>query len=391
MRYQRSAMISERVKKIEPSATLALDAKVKELKKKGEDVINFSVGEPDYPTPQSVKAAAVRAINEDFTYYTPASGILELKQAIAKKLEAVNNVTYSPNQVSVSCGGKHSLYNIMLALLNPGDEVLLPKPFWVSYIEQIRLSGGVPVITDTDGDLRIRADLLRDKLTDKTKLVILNSPSNPSGMICEEGELKRIADLVCENKLYVTSDEVYEYFVYDGKKHVSIASLDDEIKKRAVISNSVSKAYAMTGWRIGYSAGPQEIITAINNLQSHTTSNPNSVAQKAALEALTGAQESVAKMVKAFDDRRKLIVKRLNEMNTVVCSKPEGAFYVFPDISESGLSSTEFANELLEEEHVAVVPGIAFGQDKNVRLSYATSVDQIREGANRMEKFCDSL
>ncbi|WP_455365005.1 pyridoxal phosphate-dependent aminotransferase [[Eubacterium] cellulosolvens] len=384
-------MLSHRIGTIEPSATLAIDTKVKELKKRGEDVIDFGVGEPDLPTPQNIKAAAIKAIHEDFTYYTPPTGIIELKQAIAKKLEDINNVVYSPSQIALSCGGKHSLYNILLAAINPEDEVILPKPFWVSYIEQIKLVGGTAVIADTDNDLKIRADLLREKITDKTKLIILNSPSNPSAMICDDSELKRIADLVCENNLSVISDEVYEYFVYDGKKHVSIASLNEEIKERTIISNSVSKTYSMTGWRIGYTAGPLRIIRGIDRLQSHTTSNPTSIAQKAALEALTGPQESIAKMLKIFTERRKFIIKRINELNTIVCSKPEGAFYIFPNISEAGLNSIEFTNQLLEEEQVAVIPGIAFGQDTNIRLSYAKSIEEIKEGMDRMESFCDGL
>ncbi len=381
-------MISIKVSEIEPSPTLAIDSKAKSMRKQGLNVINFSIGEPDFPTPENIKDAAIKAIKNNFTYYTPASGITELKEAIVKKLELFNGLKYDINQVTTSCGGKHSLFNIMQTILNPGDEVLLPVPYWVSYLEQIKLAGARPILVPSDNKYKIRAELLRDKITTETKLLILNSPSNPAGTICEKDELHKISELVLQHDLWVISDEVYEVFVYDGKKHVSIASLNEEIFEKTIISNSFSKTYSMTGWRIGYTAGPVDIIEAMNSLQSHTTSNPNSIAQMAALEALQGSQDSVQKMINAFNKRRMYIVKRLYEIPELECFAPEGAFYVFPKIEGINLTSMNFAKKILDEFYVALVPGLAFGLDQNLRLSYAISVEEIEDGLNRIEKFC---
>lgn len=384
-------MLSRRVLGIEPSATLAINAKAKEMKKTGAKVVNLSVGEPDFPTPENVKKAAMKAIEEDFTRYTPASGIPELKAEIARKLREINRVPYSPDEICVSAGAKQGLYAAMQALLNPGDEALLPKPFWVSYLEQIKLAEAKPVLVPTDEENKIRADLIEEKLTEKTKLLVLNSPSNPTGMMCDLKELKAIADMALERGFYILSDEVYEFFVYDGRKHVSIASLSEEVKEKTVILNSFSKTYSMTGWRIGYLAGPREIIKAVSSFQSHAIGNPNSVAQKAALEALRGPQDFVSKMVEAFDRRRRFMVKRLKEIEGIDCPMPEGAFYAFPSIKQTGLTSTKFAERLIEEAGVAVVPGAAFGEDGHIRLSYATSMEEIEEGLDRMEKFCRKI
>lgn len=384
-------MISDKLKGVSPSLTLGIAAKAKKMRKEGVHVINLSAGEPDFPTPVNVKKAAIKALDDNFTYYTPTSGIFELKEAIAEKLESFNNVSYEPEQISISCGGKHSLFNIMQAILNPGDEVILPVPYWVSYPEQIKLADAKPVFVPTDSHYKIRAELLEDKITERTKLIILNSPSNPAGTICDESELNKISQIVLDNNLFIISDEVYEAFVYDNNKHVSIASLNQEIYTKTIISNAFSKTYSMTGWRVGYTAGPSELINAINRFQGHVTSNPNSIAQKAALEALLGSQDCVKEMVDAFDKRRKYMVGRLNEIAGLESTLPEGAFYAFPKIKSLDMSSMEFAERLLDEAKVALVPGIAFGLDESLRLSYAVSQKDIEEGLNRIEDFCGKL
>ena len=383
-------MLSNRAKNIAPSVTLAITAKAKQMKKEGIDVVGFGAGEPDFDTPDNIKEAAKKAIDEGFTKYTPVPGIPELREAVAKKFQKENNLAYAPDQIIVSNGGKHTLYNIMLAILDKGDEVIIPVPYWVSYEEQVKLAEGKAVFCNTD-NFKIKADLIAEKVTPKTKLLILNSPNNPSGAVCDNNELKKIADLAVEKNFYVVSDEVYEKLIYDGNEHVSIASLNNEIYKRTITVNAVSKTYSMTGWRIGYCAGPADLIKGMSNVQSHTTSNPCSIAQKAALEALNGPQEKAAEMIKAFDERREFMFKRLNEIKGIKCSKPEGAFYCFPDISGTGLKSMEFTEKLLEQEKVAVVPGKDFGNDNCVRLSYATSMENIKKGLDRIEKFCESL
>ena len=380
-------MLSERVRNIAGSTTLEIDAKAKQLKKDGKDIVNFSAGEPDFNTPENIKQAAIKAINNNLTRYTPAGGIPELKKAIAEKFKRENNIDYNISEILVSCGGKHSLYNILMAILNKGDEVILSVPYWVSYEEMIKLAEAKPVFCNTDKMFKLTADMINNKITDKTKMLILNSPSNPSGAIIDPSEIRKIAALAIEHKLYVVSDEVYEHFIYGNNKHISIASLNDEIKNLTIISNSVSKTYAMTGWRIGYSAGNENIIKVMENLQSHSTGNPSNIAQYAALEALNGPQDNIKQMVKAFDERRKFMCKRLKEIEYINCNEPEGAFYVFPDISETGMTSMEFASKLLDETLVAVVPGIAFGSDKHIRLSYATSMHEIERGLDRIEKW----
>lgn len=383
-------MISDRARSINPSLTLSITATAKQLKREGRDVVSFGAGEPDFPTPQNIKMAAIKAINDNFTYYTPTSGVEELRKALSDKLRNSNNLAYGPRQIIVSCGGKHSLYNIMQTLLNPGEEALLYVPYWVSYVEQIKLAGGEARLIPTGKD-RVNLELMKKHLTKKTKLLIMNSPSNPSGTVLSQSELKAVADFALESNLWIVTDEVYEAFVYDGLKHTSIASLGEEVKNRTVISNSFSKTYSMTGWRIGYTAGPSEVIDAIGRLQDHMTSNPTSIAQMAALEALRGPQDSIKTMITAFDERRRLMVRRLNEMSGIDCEVPQGAFYTFPSIKSTGLTSMEFAKRLLDEEHVAVIPGIGFGSDGNVRLTYAASTQDIDKGMARMEKFCSRL
>ncbi|TRO60027.1 pyridoxal phosphate-dependent aminotransferase [Candidatus Bathyarchaeota archaeon] len=383
-------MISQRANSIKPSLTLGVTATAKKMRQEGKDVVSFGAGEPDFPTPPNIKDAAIRAINEDFTYYTPTAGIEPLRKAIADKLQNFNHISYEPEQVIVSCGGKHSLYNIMQVLLDPKDEVLLNTPYWVSYLEQIRLTGAIPKLISKVNE-KIDFDNMRKQVTNKTKFLILNSPANPDGTVSDESELKYLADFALEHDLWIVSDEVYECFVYNGIKQMSIASLNDEIMKKTIISNSFSKTYSMTGWRIGYTAGPKDVITSIKRLQDHMTSNPTSIAQMAALEALKGPQDSIKKMIEAFDKRRMVMVTRLNEMKGIDCKIPKGAFYAFPEIKNTGLTSIKFAERLLNEENIAVIPGVAFGKDDNIRLSYATSMPEIEKGMNRIEQFCNKL
>ena len=380
-------MLSQRARNIAPSATLAIDAKAKQLKKDGKDVVIFGAGEPDFNTPENVKQAAIKAINSNITRYTPVGGMPELKKAIEESFSNVNKINYDVSEIMVSCGGKHTLYNIAMTILDKGDEAILPVPYWVSFEEMIKLAEAKPVFCRTDERFKLTAENVEEKITEKTKMLILNSPSNPSGAIVESSEIRKIAKLAVDNNFYVVSDEVYEFFVYGKNGSVSIASLNDEIRNLTITANSVSKTYAMTGWRIGYCGANKDIIKAMDNLQGHSTSNPSNIAQMAALEALNGPQDSVKQMVDAFDERRKFIHKRLNEIEGISCVEPEGAFYAFPDISETGMSSMDFASRLLDEALVAVVPGIAFGSDKHVRLSYATSMYEIERGLDRIEKW----
>lgn len=378
-------MISEKAKNITASITLAISAKFNQMKKEGVDVIGFGAGEPDFDTPDNIKEAAKKAIDEGFTKYTAASGTPELKKAVCGKFKRENALDYSPDQIIISNGGKQILSNIMKAVLNKGDEVIIPIPYWVSYPEEVKLSGGVPIFCETD-KLKIKADLIKKQISERTKILILNSPNNPTGAICDKEEIEKISELAVEKNFLVISDEVYEHFIYNGKKHYSIATFGEEIKKLTITVNAVSKTYSMTGWRIGYSAGPLDIIKAMSSIQSHETSNPCSIAQKAALEALTGSQESIAKMKQEFDKRRKVMVECLNNIKGIHCQMPEGAFYAFPDISETGMKSMEFCERLLEEAKVAVIPGIGFGAANNVRLSYATSMEDIKKGIERIKK-----
>ncbi len=384
-------MITQRVQSIEESATLAVDAKAAAMKSKGIDVVSFGTGQPDFPTPQNIKDAAVKALNENFTGYTQASGIPELKQAICAKFKRENDLDYISEQIVVSVGAKHSLHNIMETIVSPGDEVIIPVPYWVSYSEQVKFAEGVPAFCKTDSKKKITASLIADQITDKTKALILSSPSNPTGMMCDLTELKKIADLAVTSNFYVIADEIYEHLVYDGKKHVSIASFGKEIYNKTITVNGLSKAYSMTGWRAGYCGAPLDIAKGMAKLQSQTTANITSFVQKAAIEALNGPQESVEKMRQEFEKRRNYIHKRINSIQGMKCEMPEGAFYCFADISSLSLDSMTFASRLLDEAHVAVVPGIAFGDDNFVRFSYATSMPNIEKGMDRLEKWVKQI
>ncbi len=371
---------------------MAVSNRAKMLKAQGVEVVDFGAGEPDFDTPEHVKQAAVKALQEGFTKYTPSTGIPELKKAICEKLRRENDVAYQPDQVVVSCGAKHCLFNIMQAMLGPGDEVLIPAPYWVSYLEQVRLAQARPVLVKGAG-LKVTPEDIKEKLTERTKMLILNSPNNPSGEVYTRRELEAIAELALSRWFYVVSDEVYEKFVYEGR-HWSIASLNEAMKDLTITVNGASKTYAMTGWRIGYMAGPSEIMEACSRLQDHTTSNPNSIAQRAALAALTGPQDRVAQMVKEFDRRRQYMVERLNVLNGISCPMPNGAFYAFPNVDgllgKTWKTSEDLTLELLQEAKVAVVPGSAFGLEGHIRLSYATSMENIEKGLNQIEAFLSS-
>ncbi len=390
-------MLSERAKKVKPSPTLTMDAKAKEMKARGIDVINFGVGEPDFDTPENIKEAAIKAIREGFTKYTPAGGILPLKEAIAAKLKSDNGLGYATDEIIVSCGAKHSLYNIAQALYGPGDEVIIPAPYWVSYPDQVLLNDAEPVIVETseEDSFLLGAEALDKAITPRTKALILNYPSNPTGLAYDRKALEGIAEVAVKHGIYVVSDEIYEKLLYDGAEHVSIASLGKEIKERTLVVNGLSKSHAMTGWRIGYAAGPKEVISAMAKIQSQSTSNPTSIAQKASVEALTGPQDFLKEMLAAFDERRKFLVDELNSMPGVSCLTPRGAFYAFPNTS--GLyggklkSSSDLAVYLLEEANVALVPGDAFGNDNHVRISYATSLDDIKRAVERIKEVLGRL
>jgi aspartate aminotransferase len=391
-----SFTVSRRIAEISESPTLSLNAKVGELKRAGVPVVNFTVGEPDFPTPENVRKAAARAMNAGMTKYTPAAGTPELRKAIADKLKMENGLDYAPANVIATAGGKQALYNAIMAICNPGDEVIIPSPYWVTYPEQVKLAGALPVFAKTQkvGGFRLRSEDIEDHVTKKTKLLIVNSPNNPTGAVCAKGELKKIAQLAVEKGFFVISDEIYEHLTYEGR-HVSIASFGGEIKERTITINGAAKAYSMTGWRIGFAAGPEDVIKGMEKLQSHTTSNASSISQAAYLEALTGSQDSVKKMVSEFRIRRRAMVKGLNAMPGVGCRLPGGAFYAFPDVSGCFggeiKNSAQFAEMLLEEARVAVVPGIDFGCEGHVRMSYACSMETIEKGLDAMRKFCESL
>ncbi|MCL4537859.1 MAG: pyridoxal phosphate-dependent aminotransferase [Nitrospirae bacterium] len=395
-------MLAERVKKIKPSPTLAMDAKAKALKAQGLDIVNFGVGEPDFDTPEHVKEAAIKAIKDGFTKYTPVGGIDELKEAVVEKLKKDNNLEYSKEEIIVSCGAKHSLYNIAQALYGPGDEVIIPSPYWVSYPDQVLLNDAVPVFAKTyeEDSFMLKPDVLESKITKKTKAIILNSPSNPTGLTYDKKTLEAIAEIALKHNVYIISDEIYEKLVYDGIEFISIASLGKEIKDKTIVVNGLSKSHAMTGWRIGYAAGPKDIIKAMTNIQSQSTSNPTSIAQKAAVAALTGPQDFISVMHAEFDKRRKFLVEGLNSIEGVRCLKPTGAFYAFPNVSrlygkKTGTrqinSSIDMAMYLLEDANVALVHGEAFGDDNYIRISYATSMENIKKGLERIKEAVSRL
>jgi len=395
-------MLSDRAKKIKPSPTLSMDAKAKAMKAAGIDIVGFGVGEPDFDTPDNIKEAAIKALKDGFTKYTPVGGIDALKDAIIEKFKKDNNLDYTRDEIIVSCGAKHSLYNIAQALFNPGDEVLIPSPYWVSYPDQVILNDAIPVFVKTleSDSFMVKPEVIESHITKKTKALILNSPSNPTGLTYDKKTLEKIAEVVLKNKIYVVSDEIYEKLTYDGVTHVSIASFNNEIKAKTIVVNGLSKSYAMTGWRIGYAAGPKEIIKAMTNIQSQSTSNPTSIAQKAAVEALTGPQDFITLMLTEFDKRRRFLISELNSTPGMSCITPTGAFYAFPNTSrlygkshgsKKISSSSDFALYLLEEAKVALVHGEAFGDDNYIRLSYATSLDEIKRGVNRIREAVNIL
>jgi len=381
--------LAKRVERVSPSLTLAITAKAKKLRSEGVDIVSFAAGEPDFDTPSHIKGAAMAAIKEGFTKYTPASGMLELKEAVSKKLECENGLVYPPPSISISCGAKHSLYNIFQAICQEGDEVIIPSPYWLSYPEMVKLAGATPVFVQAheENGFRVNIDDLKKALTRNTKALILNSPSNPTGSIYGDGDLKEIADLAVSKGIAVVSDEIYEKIIYDGQKHTSIASLGNKIKDISIVVNGVSKSYSMTGWRIGYIAAPSDVIVAINKIQSHSTSNPASISQKAALEAITGDQTSVKDMVKEFSIRRDLITGGLSKIKGFKVFKPQGAFYVFCNITGTKIDSLTLTNRLLDEAGVAVIPGRPFGSDSHIRLSFASSSSEIKKGLDRIGKW----
>jgi aspartate aminotransferase len=387
---------------LKPSETLAISTKAKTLRAQGRNVIDFGLGEPDFITPTNIIRAAEHAMMEGFTKYTPPRGLLELRQAIVEKLKRENNLDYTPDQVVVSCGAKQALYNLTMVLTNPGDEVIIPGPYWVTYPTQVELAGGTPVImpTTAETDFKITGDLLRRYLTPRTRGFILNSPCNPTGAVYTPAELEDLARVLLETDLYIITDEIYEHIIYDGLKQISIATLHPALKERSLVVNGFSKAYAMTGWRLGYCAGPREVMEACDRLQSQTTSNPTSFAQIAAIEALRGPQDSVRAMAQEFEKRRNFVVPRLNAINGMTCNLPQGAFYVFPQVS--GLfgrtcqgqrleTSLDVADYLLDAANVAVVPGQAFGDDRCIRISYAASMAELEEGLERVARAVQQL
>jgi len=389
--------LTKRIHSIKPSPTLAITMKANALRAQGRDIIGFGAGEPDFDTPENIKAAAVRAIASGFTKYTPVGGIDELKDAIAAKMARDHGLDYNRSQIVVSCGAKHTLYNLIQVLCEEGDEVIVPAPYWVSYVDIVVLAGATPVIVPTEqaAGFKLTPELLRGAVTDRTRVLILNSPANPTGAAYSREELTALAAVLATMEITVISDDIYEKIIYDGFEFFSIAAVSEEMKDRTVIVNGVSKAYAMTGWRIGYAAGSEPIVAAVTKLQSQNTSNPASIAQKAAVEALNGSQEAVGMMVKAFRERRDVIVAALNKIPGFTCPNPQGAFYVFPNVAQIyGRSfqekviddSTSLAAYLLDEADVAVVPGADFGADDYIRLSYATSRELIEAGVARIAR-----
>jgi len=389
-----NSYLAKRLKKINPSSTLAITSKAKKLKSEGYEVVNFAAGEPDFDTPDFIKEAAIKAIKEGFTKYTPTTGIPELKKAIVEKFKQDNRIEYNPEAIIVSCGAKQSIFNILMTLVDFDDEVIIPSPYWVSYPEMVNLCGGRPIFLETkpENNFKLRPKDLEKIISPKTKVLILNSPGNPSGCVYEELELKEIALICAKKKIFVISDEIYEKLIYDNKKHISIASLGKDIYEITFTVNGVSKAYAMTGWRIGYAAGPQEIIEAMAKLQDHSTSNPTSISQKAALAALLKVDENFSeKMRLEFQRRRDYALARLIKMKKINFVKPQGAFYIFCDIAKTKLDSLTFASRLLEEEKVAVIPGKGFGRDDYIRISFATSLEEIEKGMDRLEKWLTKI
>jgi len=394
--------LAHRMKHIKPSPTLAVSAKAKAMKAEGIDVIGFGAGETDFDTPDNIKQAAIAAIESGFTKYTPVGGTLELKKAVAAKLQRDNRLTYENSEILISCGAKHSLYNAFQALMSEGDEIIIPAPYWVSYPDMAYLAGAVPVIitTSDQSGFKVTPDQVRAAINPRTRAFILNSPSNPSGAAYSPAELQALADVFLGTDIMVISDEIYESLTYDGFVSTSIVTVEPRLKEQALVVNGVSKTYSMTGWRIGYTAGPAAVIKAMSNIQSQSTSNPTSIAQKAAVEALNGPQDCIAEMLQAFDKRRTYMVKRLNAIEGFSCNMPKGAFYTFPNVSgvygkKSGSTviqgSSDLETVLLDTARVSVVAGSPFGADGNIRLSYATSFENIEKGLDRIDAFVKTL
>jgi aspartate aminotransferase len=385
--------ISHRAASLAPSLTLAIDSKAKQMKAEGHDVIGFGAGEPDFDTPRHIKDAAIQALNDGFTKYTPSSGIPELRQAIADKFKRDNGLSYKPSQVIVSCGGKHSCYNVILATCQEGDEVIIPAPYWLSYPEMVKLAAATPVILPTTDqtEFKVTAERLRQAITPRTRLFILNSPSNPTGSLYTREEIEALGDICVEKGVLVMSDEIYEKLVYDGAEHASVASLSQDHYDHTIVVHGFAKAYSMTGWRLGYLAAPEPIAKAIDAIQSHSTSNPTSFAQKGAVAALNGPQDHLAAWLGEYAKRRAFAHQKLNRIPGVSCVNAKGAFYLFPNIAKTGLKSSEFCAKLLEQQKVAAVPGIAFGADDYLRISYATSMENLERGLARVEAFVGGL
>ncbi len=385
--------IARRAASLSPSLTLAIDSKAKAMKAAGEDVIGFGAGEPDFDTPQFIKDACAKALAGGFTKYTPAAGIPELRQAIADKHKRENGLTYKASQIIVSCGGKHSCYNVMQAVCDTGDEVIIPAPFWLSYPEMVKMADATPVILQTSDktEFKVTPDQLRAAITPRTRLFILNSPSNPTGSVYTPEEIKALGDICVEKGVLIMSDEIYEHLLYDGATHKSVASFSQAHYDHTIIVHGFAKAWSMTGWRLGWTAAPEPIAKAIDAIQSHSTSNPTSFAQKGAVAAITAPLDHLQTWLGEFAKRRTYAWERLNKMKGLTCVNAKGAFYLFPNISGTGLKSTDFCAKLLEQEKVAAVPGIAFGADDYIRLSYATSMANIEKGLDRLERFCAAL
>ena len=385
--------ISARAAQLTPSLTLSIDSKAKAMKAEGLDVCGFGAGEPDFDTPDHIKKAAIEAIEAGFTKYTPSSGIPELRQAIAEKLANDNQLTYRASQIIVSNGAKHACYNAVLATCQPGDEVIIPAPYWVSYPDMVRLAGAEPVIIPTTERMswKMRAEDFENAMTPRTKMLVLNSPGNPTGAVYTREEMQAIVDVAAEEDIYILSDEIYEKLVYDDVQHVSIASLSKEAADLTITVNGFSKSYAMTGWRLGYLAAPEAVAKAVDSIQSHSTSHPASFVQRAGIAALKGDQQPLSDMREEFDMRRNYMVDRISKIPNITAVKPQGAFYVLVNISQLGLTSQNFADRLLSKANVAVVPGAAFGDDRTIRLSYATSIDIIKKGLDRFQDFCRTL
>ena len=388
-----SIKLAARVQRVTPSMTLAISAKAKAMKAEGLDVCSFSAGEPDFDTPEHIRAAAIQALDEGKTRYGPAAGEPRLRAAIAAKLRTENHLPYNAENIIVTNGGKHSLYTLMMSTIEPGDEVLIPAPYWVSYPEMVKLAGGTPVMmpTTAESGYKITPAQLKQAITPNTKLLVFNSPSNPTGMVYSPDEVRALANVVLASNIWVVADEIYEKILYDGAKHLSIGAASDAMVERTIVSNGFAKAYAMTGWRLGYLAGPVELIKAANTLQSQSTSNVCTFAQYGAIAALESSQDCVETMRQAFAKRRTAIIELVNEIPGLSCVKPDGAFYLFINIGETGLNSLDFCTRLLNEKHVATVPGVAIGADSGVRISYASDMATIEKGIARLKNFVQQI